>query len=299
MSNFHYVVLVALSFFCCNDMVGSNNGHEFQSTNFLRSNDDSMVKRKEMKLKFLSAREIPNNSASDDCMQKLQEFSYATSTFVKCAVAYSHPLHYCINCVSQYLNVMSTYSLIFNDTVKNGCQEQLLRADTIQVSVMTYNFIQSVWSKSSCDQCFDTLSNGTIQYNVSDRTNKLLHLVNVTKTCFKDFAHFPGNGSSSNDTVCQKCKQLYCNANDYYEIAESDGSLCSDLIDAMNSTRHDWAQKHGCTNALKDRGPIWVITALVGVLPFVLYFGIYFYDKRRIARSTINDSNSQQGTDSM
>jgi len=225
-----------------------------------------------------------DGAISKQCMKHLLTFSAVTSRFISCAVTNSRPLRYCKFCVSEYVSVQNAFQLISGNSgdPKNNCREQILRADTILLSFRMHQFVQSIWEASMCYNCFDSPVVNTSQ--PSTLTATLLHKINVTLECFKDFSFLSHNGSDHNNTVCRRCKTLYCDADDYYKMVERKGKLCSDLVDSMNYTRLAWAERYHCTIALPDSGVIWVITALVFALPFLLYFGVVFYDKRYIAR---------------
>ena len=243
----------------------------------------SMLFLNEIWPKNVGKHEYKDGDISKQCMTHLNTFSNVTSRFINCTVTNSRPLRYCKNCVSEYVSVQNAFTLIWNDGAapENNCREQILRADTIQLSLRTHKFVQSIWESSTCDLCFDPPIINTSQ--PSTMTQTLLKKISVTLDCFKDFSLYH-NDSDSNNSVCGKCKTLYCEADDYYEMVEQEGKLCSDLIDSMNYTRLAWAGKYNCTIALPDTGVIWVITALVFLLPFLLYIGVVFYDKRYASR---------------
>nr|CAB3264594.1 osteopetrosis-associated transmembrane protein 1-like [Phallusia mammillata] len=229
-------------------------------------------------------KDIMTGSVSPDCMRYLEQFSNATAKFINCTVANARPLHYCENCVSEYMSVNNVYKIIFNNEGKNessNCKRQILRADNVQVVLATYNFILYIWDKSKCDQCFDvTESNDTQIYKPAESTKKLLAMIENTLSCFSDFGQgvVPGLVTQDpNQTVCSFCVKLYCEANDYYETVEKENKLCSDLIDSMNYTRLDWGQKFKCSVAQKDQGEIWEIAALVFSLPILLYVGVWVH----------------------
>ena len=229
---------------------------------------------------------------SQKCMDRLTNFSTATSKFIGCAVTNSRPLRYCENCVAEYLSVINIYSTISEDSsgAKNNCRQQILRADTIQLPVQTYHFVQDIWGKSTCNRCFDEpIKSGTTASSPSNMTTELLKKINVTLECFKDFSDISEKDPNVNNSVCAKCKTLYRKANAYYEIVEDQDKLCSDLIDSMNYTRLAWANKYHCTGAKRDKGSIWVISAIVGLLPFILYIGIVIHHKRYTRRYAAYD----------
>ena len=235
----------------------------------------------------ISKNDFRNGGISSKCMAHLDDFSFVTSKFINCAVTNSRPLHYCKNCVSEFVSVQNAFARISNDSggVHSNCREQILRADTIQLALVTYNFVESIWKSSDCAKCFDLPILNTSQPTVMTKT--LLQKINDTLECFKDFSFINRNGSSNvNNSVCGKCRDFYFEASNFYEVVENENKLCSDLIDSMNYTRLAWAGKYHCTIALKDNGVVWVITILVCLLPIVLYIGLVFYEKRYAARSS-------------
>ncbi|XP_076813310.1 osteopetrosis-associated transmembrane protein 1-like [Clavelina lepadiformis] len=234
-----------------------------------------------------------------ECMKFLFAFSNATSDFIDCAVTNARPLHYCQKCAEKYVKVQEIYKLIFKDVSEGGmkgCKELILRADNIQVVLMTYDFVTSIWSKSTCDNCFNvSYKNHTKVYNVTKEAKLLLKKINNTMDCFRDFASgiFPSNQTSdSNSTVCTMCINLYCDANDLYDQIERDKLLCSDLIDSMNYTRLDWGKKYNCTIAVIDKGEVWIITAIVCFLPIMFYVGAWLCKTKCLCHSQVVETES-------
>jgi len=228
-----------------------------------------------------------DGGVSKECLQYLKMFSDSTSQFINCSVVNARPLHNCENCVMEYVSVNDVYTKIFNDKVRNDsvdCKKEILRADNIQIVLLTYNFIQSIWKKSTCDQCFKKdVVNKTVVYQPTNSTLTLLKKIDDALECFDNNGK---NGSSSHNMsdVCAICMQTYCDANNYYEEVENENGLCSDLIDSMNYTRQEWGQTYNCTLASKDHGEIWGITAIVCSLPLFFYFGLWFYANPRFLR---------------
>uniref|UniRef100_F7ADK7 Osteopetrosis-associated transmembrane protein 1 n=1 Tax=Ciona intestinalis TaxID=7719 RepID=F7ADK7_CIOIN len=216
------------------------------------------------------------------CLIELDNFSTATVLFMNCTLTNARPLQYCEKCVTEYISVQNSYNIITNDEDKSnetvGCKSEILRSDNIQVVLMTYEFVTSIWKKSNCDVCFEKIPtvNGSFRYVPTNTTKTLLRKIKAVLLCF-------GNYSKNtlpvvhlkNETVCNMCKNLYCDANDLYQSVESQGNLCSDLIDSMNYTRKNWGNTYHCTVALPDEGEIWGLTALVCAMPVLLYVGVW------------------------
>ena len=266
------------------DQISADDFHKSPSQIFFETDkQEILLSNKPWQIIDLSSNGYDYGGISTKCMTYLKDFSNATSLFIDCAVTNARPLHYCEKCVSWYLSVNYMFGLITNDTSqqKHNCKEEILRADTIQLALLTYNFVKNIWETSHCDRCFNiTYTNKTLKYDTNKMTESLLDKINVTLECFKDFSRVAHNDTHFNASVCDKCDKLYSEANDYYGLVEDKGMLCSDLIDSMNYTRLAWAGKYNCTIAKKDKGAIWIITAIVCLLPFLLYLALIVYDKK-------------------
>ena len=141
-----------------------------------------------------------------------------------------------------------------------------------------------IWKLSSCDQCFDIVN--TTVYKVKQDTLDMLQKIDDTIDCFNDFSYVTVDDVKVADSsVCTYCYNLYFDANKKYKDIKNRNGLCSDLIDAMNYTRLTWGEKYHCSLAVKDSGEIWGVTALVLILPVMLYLGAWFHTKYFLTRS--------------
>lgn len=239
---------------------------------------------------WIKGRTDPSGGISEKCMELLDMFSNETTTFLTCILNYSRPLHYCEKCVTEFAAVLNRYNAISADEV-NGttCQDELLRADNVQVILLAYDFVESVWDKSLCHNCYNCTvdKNGTTVYKATEQTLEMLKKIDEVQDCFRDFAE----DSANNETVCKVCKSLYSSANKYYNMLDDDEMLCSDLEDSMNYTRRMWSKKFKCTIAVRTDLVIYGMSIAMAFLPALLYIGAFVYgkiqDKKRSSRDTI------------
>ncbi|XP_039249756.2 osteopetrosis-associated transmembrane protein 1-like [Styela clava] len=227
---------------------------------------------------WVKGRTDPSGGISEKCMKLLDSFSNSTSDFLTCILNYSRPLHYCEKCVSEFVDVLNTYAAICSDG-ENGttCQDELLRADNVQVILLAYDFVETVWDKSTCHNCYNSSvnKNGTTEYKPTEETLLMLDEIDEVQKCFQDFAE----DTADNATVCDVCKKLYSNANKYYNMLDEEGKLCSDLKDSMNYTRRMWSKKFKCTVAQRNDLVIYGMAVAVGFFPVILYVGAFVYGK--------------------
>ena len=214
---------------------------------------------------------------SNACVKMLDDFTAASSKFMSCVLLNGRPLHYCEMCYQEYVNVTVVYNRIDADTNKTSgpnCHQEILQSDYVQVVSVMYQDVANLWQRSNCDQCFD-IANKTL-YTVKNDTKIMIKKIDDTLDCFNDFAVIGGDGS---DDVCTYCHNLYYDANNKYRDIKQRKGLCSDLVDAMNQTRLNWGEKYHCSLAVKDNGEIWGITAIMLVLPILLYVGAWLHTK--------------------
>lgn len=225
----------------------------------------------------------PPGEISKKCLLLLEIFSNATSTYLKCIMCNARPLHYCENCVSEYSTAHNAYHGI-SQPVENGtrCKDELERADNVQVVNLVSDFIEVVWDKSDCRNCYNSTKNGTTTtYKPTEETLKMLDKIQDVQSCFHDFS----SHDVENASVCFLCKQLYIDANDYYNMLDNEDKLCSDLEDSMNYTRRMWSKDLHCINTVHPDLMIYGIAIAVGFVPLLFYLGLYYHGKRQLSVS--------------
>ena len=185
----------------------------------------------------------------------------------------ARPLAYCSECVDFYVDVKNSFIELnkMDNEYNISCENELLRADKFQIILKVWDFISDTWATSTCDKCFD-IRNGS--YHMKMETLKLAQLLETTLECFSVF-----NKTSSDLKICEYCKSLYEASNDYYIDSEQKDILCADIIDTMNYTRIEWGATFHCYEAKRKGDGVFIITAIIGFLTFLLYFCSYYFQK--------------------
>lgn len=229
--------------------------------------------------KFELMRKI-DGGISPECVKELLNFSNCTSEFISCALDNARPLHYCSLCVDEFLLVKASYeSMQTGSGVNQSCDNEIISADQIQVVAKVWDFVEVVWKESECDKCFITTANGT--YEMKNETIQMIDTLTETLNCFDIFSNSTDLGSVDTKVKlddyesCTVCRKKYNEANDLYYRLDKEGSLCADLIDAMNYTRYTWGNTLNCHPVYETSISIIVITVVVGLLPLALYLGAY------------------------
>ncbi|XP_050309889.1 osteopetrosis-associated transmembrane protein 1 [Anthonomus grandis grandis] len=222
----------------------------------------------------------PVKSLDPDCNQARDAFANASSVFISCSINNSHPVTFCGNCVSNYINVLATYKNM--STVKNNgtsCIENFVNLDRLGIVQTMYQSSVNLWSRAKCNDCFVT-EKGFLTERPS----------NVSKQ-FKEYYHTFESCINSSAYECSECLNSYTNLQNYFLSFSSESEkigTCMDLVDMMNNTWTYWGQK--CCRFRKHKEITFissVVSVLVGTVLF--YIVVQLYAKKR--QPTIMEQN--------
>ncbi|KAI0208232.1 Osteopetrosis-associated transmembrane protein 1 [Lamellibrachia satsuma] len=211
----------------------------------------------------------------------MYEFSEAAANFTKCAVQYARPIQLCEHCYPVYQQAIAIYDIMMKGNVTEGdgilCGETILNADRVQIVVTTAMFIATMWSNSSCDNCY-VRENDTVVYKLNNLTVNFKALVNRTFECFLNSSHgnlTPYSPNVANETVCNDCRALYQQLNNLYKDLEKafPKHVCMDLVDSMNRTRLIWSRDFRCSRLHGSVAGVMVLSVFFCSLPFAFYIG--------------------------
>ncbi|XP_006818208.1 osteopetrosis-associated transmembrane protein 1-like [Saccoglossus kowalevskii] len=211
------------------------------------------------------------------CTELLQNFGQAASKFTNCAVLHSRPLHFCVDCVNQYLDVKKTFNDILVD--KARCDVILLRKDKIMITDKMYEFVVDVWEQSNCDGCFTIKSvNQTTVYEVSADMLQFESIFVKTTDCFFNstmvhHSEVESTTSPANNTVCHLCQSVYRNLTTFFLSLGSEEEICMDIVDSMNYTQYLWSKQFDCRRPVKEPILIIALSVFFCILPVIFYGG--------------------------
>lgn len=231
-----------------------------------------------------------------DCQELLNSFAKYTSDYTMCTMMNARPIKVCENCIDMYLDVHKSYNQLLKlyDEFDNQCKEEILNLDRLQVVDKGYRFVEDLWHKASCSECFKKDEHGATISNLTDTTVKLISLSDNTKACISNHENSTGNSSQ---TICNECKDEYLELNNYYNRHRT---RCMDIVDLVNTTRYQWSSTLGCClDRRKIEEPFLIYALNICLLPILLYTFMYFYTKRAKLNSVIEQNRWQSGCTSV
>lgn len=137
----------------------------------------------------------------------------------------------------------------------------------LNVVQMLYDHMISIWEAANCQDC---ISN-------KNETDAFFELSDDLDACIKKYDPNP----------CDACAGNYSTVQSYYEAGAKirKGSVCFDIEDRMNQTRHDWSARYNCCKDKRHstRNFVW-IASTISSLPVLFYVFMYVVTRRMEAR---------------
>ncbi|KAB5517226.1 hypothetical protein PHYPO_G00187280 [Pangasianodon hypophthalmus] len=219
----------------------------------------------------LSASFSEELEVSDHCMVLLHDFGQRYASLASCLVSNARPVKVCQNCYREYNSFQEIYTNISNTTGPGNvsCQNILLSSDRLMLLSNLYSGIDHIWHSSDCQDCLTK-----DQKSVSNTTLDFINRHNQSLTCFEKYQQ--GNQSE----LCVECRTLYKTLNDLYSNMSNNKSLCIDVEDAMNMTRHLWS-KNNCSLKREDSVPVIAVSSFMLFLPIIFYLSNFLHSEQK------------------
>ncbi|XP_027003402.1 osteopetrosis-associated transmembrane protein 1 [Tachysurus fulvidraco] len=216
------------------------------------------------------------------CLELLHEFGQTYGSLAYCLVSNVRPVKVCQNCYNIYNSFQDVFKNISTGTGNQSCQDSLLRSDRLMLLYNLYISFENTWIASECTGCLSddkkSVSNKTLYFN--DRLNQSL-------TCFEKYQ---GNHTE----LCVECRTSYKILNDQY----SNMSLCIDVEDAMNVTRHLWSKNFKCSLNREENVPVIALCSFLLFLPIIFYLSNYLHSEQK-KRKLIHPSRAKSSHSQM
>ncbi|MCJ8750052.1 hypothetical protein PDJAM_G00194550 [Pangasius djambal] len=208
---------------------------------------------------------------TDQCLALLHDFGQRYASLASCLVSNARPVKVCQNCYSGYNSFQEIYTNILNETGPGNvsCQDILLSSDRLMLLSNLYSGIENIWHSSGCHNCLTKDQKG-----VSNTTLYFFFRHNQSLTCFEKYQQ--GNQSE----LCVECRTPYKTLNDLYSKMSNNKSLCIDVEDAMNMTRHLWS-KNNCSLKREDSVPVIAVSSFMLFLPIIFYLSNFLHSEQK------------------
>lgn len=211
-----------------------------------------------------------------DCQELLNSFARATANYTMCTIQHARPITVCEGCVDSYLEVRKRYNQILKlyDEYDKQCKEELMNVDRLQVVQKGYRFVEDLWHKASCNECFEKDEAGVTISNLTSTTLKFLSLADLTNACI---SNHEDESKNTSQIICDECKEDYLILNNYYNHHKA---ICMDVVDLVNITRYKWSTALGCCmDRKKLEIPFLLYAGNLCLLPLLFYFFLYCCSK--------------------
>lgn len=246
----------------------TNDVLKFSTTNYAKMINSKKLYITQSKLQSIS--EESSINVSPKCKELRKNLAQVSSTFVSCFIIHSRPITACTVCIKEYIHYKNIYEQLFNNSINvtKECQEQLLNQDRIHIIVTTCKFVENLWKRGNCDNCFKTIDKETL----SNEILNFLHISHSLEQCFGNYTYFQKN-KIENSTVCSSCKNLYHSLSEAYKslVEETNNNVCADIIDKMNITRHMWRNHYHCIPHQKPEISVYIMAFITCLIVIVFY----------------------------
>ncbi|GAA6094562.1 osteopetrosis-associated transmembrane protein 1, partial [Tachysurus ichikawai] len=111
--------------------------------------------------------------------------------------------------------------------------------------------------------------------SVSNTTLYFIDRLNQSLTCFEKYQE--GNHTE----LCVECRTSYKILNDLYSNMSDKKSLCIDVEDAMNVTRHLWSKTFNCSLNREENVPVIALCSFMLFLPIIFYLSNYLHSEQK------------------
>ncbi|XP_053339969.1 osteopetrosis-associated transmembrane protein 1 [Clarias gariepinus] len=218
----------------------------------------------------LSASSPEQLEITHDCLELLQDFGQVYANLSSCLVFNARPVRLCQNCNSGYNSLQNIYSNITQEMGPGNmsCEKVLLHSDRLMVVYNLYSSIMDIWEKSNCINCL------VHQNSVSNTTLYFIDLLNQTRSCFEKY-------QQNHSELCRECRPTYKILNDLYSGMSKNNSLCIDVEDAMNVTRHLWSKDFNCSLTREENIPVIAVSSFMLFLPLIFYLSNYLHSEQK------------------
>lgn len=172
-----------------------------------------------------------------ECASLLQDFAVACADFMLCSISNARPIRMCSSCIKSYNDVMDRHSKIFEngESPNTSCIDKFINLDRLEIFEAGYSYVQELWNKGQCRNCFVEGTNNSLPFELSNSTKQFQKLYLDTNQCLED--RYNSSTKTYDPDVCNACSDKYCQMNGYYSrLKESlgDGQLCMDIVDTVS-----------------------------------------------------------------
>ncbi|KAI5094315.1 osteopetrosis-associated transmembrane protein 1 [Silurus meridionalis] len=206
------------------------------------------------------------------CLDLMHEYGRTYSSLASCLVSSARPVKVCQNCYGRNNSFQEVFANISTGMGPGNmsCEEVLFRSDRLMLLINLYNYLEDVWTVSECLNCLSK-----DRGSVSNTTLYFLDLHNQSLSCFEKYKQ--GNYSK----LCVDCRPSYKVLNDFYSKMSNNNSLCIDIEDAMNMTRHLWSTTYKCSLQREENVPVIAVSSFMLFLPLIFYLSNYLHSEQK------------------
>ncbi|KAK2846045.1 hypothetical protein Q7C36_010899 [Tachysurus vachellii] len=204
------------------------------------------------------------------CLELLHEFGQTYGSLANCLVSNVRPVKVCQNCYNSYNSFQDVFKNISTGGPGNkSCHDSLLRSDRLMLLYNLYISFENIWIASECTDCLSE------DNSVSNTTLYFIDRLNQSLTCFEKYQE--GNLTE----LCVECRTSYKILNDLYSNMSGNKTVCIDVEDAMNVTRHLWSKKFKCSLNREENVPVIALCSFMLFLPIIFYLSSYLHSEQK------------------
>uniref|UniRef100_A0A1Q3FJN8 Osteopetrosis-associated transmembrane protein 1 n=1 Tax=Culex tarsalis TaxID=7177 RepID=A0A1Q3FJN8_CULTA len=180
----------------------------------------------------------------------------------------------------EYQTAMELYAKAAADPV---CVQMNFKRSKVNLIDMMHDQLVALWTTANCQDCLDR----------ANQTRDFFANFDALDKCLVKHLHSP----------CDPCADSYSSIQGQYEALVKDhkDTLCVDVEDRMNQTRHRWSAEFNCARNRQHSTTTFVVIASVFCsLPVVFYVVMYVVTRAREARERrreplLDDSSHAEG----
>ncbi|GJQ86183.1 hypothetical protein Trydic_g12453 [Trypoxylus dichotomus] len=207
---------------------------------------------------------------STNCAVLRNDFGATLSNFTYCAINNSHPIRFCQDCVTNYIDVLTSFQNLSNSMDANGtmCYDPNVALDRLEIIGTMYSSSKNLWDRAKCNECF-VVNNGTITPQPANITTKFYELYKNVASCIE------GEAPQNSTQMCQKCLDVYMELSNYYDsVSDINEEIanCMDIVDLMNGTRTFWSDK--CCRYRHHKEYIFIMSTCLMLAITLLFYSL-------------------------